>query len=61
MNDQLRCGLGLGAAAIPAIVLGVPWLATAVLAAAVTFVAVGALLALGGMRADHDHAAGSLQ
>jgi len=59
MNDQLLGGAALGAAGIVAAVGGVPWLATAALAAAVPFLTVGGLLALGGIRAGHDRPAGS--
>jgi hypothetical protein len=50
VNDQLLCGLALGACGVAAIVFGAPWLATASLAAAAPFLAVGILLALGGSR-----------
>jgi hypothetical protein len=59
MNDQLLSGAALGAAGIVAAVAGVPWLATAAFAAAVPFLTVGALLALGGIHARHDRPAGS--
>jgi len=59
MNDQLLCGIALAAGAVAAGVASLPWLATAALAAAVPFLAVGLLLALGGIRAGSDHPASS--
>ena len=47
MNDHLLCGLALAAAGIATIASGVPWLATAAFVAAIPFLAVGSLLALG--------------
>jgi len=59
MNDQLLCGVALGASGVAAAAIDVTWLATAALAAAIPFLAVGILLALGGIRARHDRTAGS--
>ena len=59
MNDQLLCGVALGASGVAAAAIDVTWLATAALAAAIPFLAVGILLALGGVRARHDQTAGS--
>jgi hypothetical protein len=47
MNDQLLCGLALAAIGVAAIATGVFWLATGAFVAAIPFIAVGALLALG--------------
>jgi hypothetical protein len=47
MNDHLLCGLALAAAGIATIASGVPWLATAAFVAAIPFLAVGSLFALG--------------
>jgi membrane protein implicated in regulation of membrane protease activity len=51
MNDQLLCGLALAAVGVAAIALGVHWLATGAFVAAIPFLAVGSLLALGTHRA----------
>jgi hypothetical protein len=61
MNDLLLCGLALAAAGVATTASGVLWLATAAFVAAIPFVAVGALLALGSARARHGEAAGSSQ
>jgi len=61
MNDQLVCGVALGAAGAVAIGTGVPWLATAAFVAALPFLAIGSLFALGANRARHDRAAGSIR
>lgn len=60
MNGQLLCGLVFAGAAAAAAVAGVAWLATAALAAATPFLLMGVLFALGGIRARHDGAAGSI-
>ena len=54
MNDQLLCGVALGASGVAAAAIDVTWLATAALAAAIPFLAVGILLALGGTGAGQD-------
>lgn len=59
MNDQLLCGVALGASGVAAAAIDVTWLATAALAAAIPFLAVGILLALGGIRARDDRTVGS--
>jgi hypothetical protein len=61
MNDQLLCGLALVAAGVASAASGVLWLATAAFVAAIPFLAVGTLLALGAARARHGEAAGSSQ
>jgi hypothetical protein len=61
MNDQLLFGLALAAAVVAATASGVLWLATAAFVAAIPFLAVGTLFALGGARARHGEAAGSSQ
>ncbi len=61
MNDQLLLGLALAAAGVASAATGVLWLATAAFVAAIPFVAVGVLLALGTARARHGEAAGSSQ
>jgi hypothetical protein len=60
MNDQLLCGVALGAAGIAAIAAGVPWLGTAALVAALPFLAIGSLFVLGASRARHDRAPGPI-
>jgi hypothetical protein len=59
MNGQLLCGLALAGAAAAAAVGGLAWLATAATIAAVPFLAVGVLFALGGFRARHDRTVGT--
>ena len=59
MNDQLLCGLALAAAGVAAIASGVYWLATGAFVAAIPFLAVGVLLALGGSHALDDDPASS--
>jgi len=59
MNDQLLCGVALGASGVAAGAVDVSWLATAALAAAIPFLAVGILLALGGMYARPDRPSGT--
>jgi hypothetical protein len=61
MNDQLLLGLALASVGIAALSYGVLWFATGAFVAAVPFVAVGTLLALGGARARREHAAGPSQ
>jgi len=48
MNDQLLCGLALAALGIATAASGIYWLATGAFVAAIPFLAVGSLLALGG-------------
>jgi hypothetical protein len=50
MNDQLLCGLALAAIGIASLATGVFWLATGAFVAAIPFIAVGALFALGQAR-----------
>ena len=52
MNDQLLCGSLLGAAGIAATAAGALWLAVAALVAAIPFLAMGGLLALGGPKRE---------
>jgi hypothetical protein len=60
VNGQLLCGLALASLAVSATLASVAWLATAALVAAAPFLVVGVLFALGGIRARHDRAAGSI-
>jgi len=50
MNDQLLCGLALAAIGVASLATGVFWLATGAFVAAIPFIAVGALFALGQSR-----------
>ena len=59
MSDQLGVGLVLAAVAGGSVAAGFAWLALAALAASVPFLAAGAALALGAVRATRDRAAGS--